>query len=832
MRESGERPWGAVWLAVLASVAVTACSRTELDLGSEPSVGVPGTGTGVDTSAGAADAAGAHEAGGGSGSGGSEGGSSGSDGNGAGSEGGATGPGATLASTYLINPAHTAMVAPVKLTAPLMRAWTKSLGAPVSFPLVVGATVYVTTNGESPETSGSDAHVFALDASTGSTIWSADLPGASFANIAYDDGRIFAMEGENDAQGAALHAYDAATGALTWTAARPLNEFFFDAPPVAYQGIVYTYGEGDGGTVYAYDEATGTLLWQQLTEDGGEGSPAVSEAGVFVAEGCQQVYAFDRVSGAPLWRHEGPCSGGGGETPLLDGDTLFVRDSLDGNLALDTTTGAPTAIAFASDVPPALDGAQLFTVTGGTLAASDAVKGTTSWTFAGDGRLATSPLVAGETVYVGSSEGNLYAVREDTGALVWSENTGLPLQTTEEFVSPPRVVFAAGGGLLFVPVGASLFAYGPAAVSPGDGGTGLPDAADGEAGCTWSMAPFTPAQTGESPIGLGIGDLDHDGHPDLAIADSYIDELGEHLGHGDGTFAPESTYPTPLGSGSGPVIDGDVDGDGNLDVVVADPYSGYKGPYVVSVFLGRGDGTLKPRIDSDTASEPRDLGLADFNRDGHLDLAVVAGSGVDVLLGKGDGTFEPAVAYTISTGAAAVASGDWNGDGATDLAVTDEDGDDVAVLLGKGDGTFGAPVPYAVGTLPEGIAAGDVDGDGHLDLTVANDEDDTVSVLLGVGDGTFHPQAVVACGEAPGGVAIADLNRDGRQDLVVSNGLASTVSILLGNGHGTFQPQFVYGTGAAPGAVAVTDLNGDGWPDLAVVDGNDDTVTVFLGACR
>jgi outer membrane protein assembly factor BamB len=824
MKGSGERPPRAVWFAVLASVAITACSRTELDLDSEESVGIPGPGTGVDASMEAADAAAAHDADGGSGSRGSDGGSPGSD-------GGATGPDAALVSTYLVNPAHTGMVAPVTLTAPLMRAWTASLGAPVSFPLVVGATVYVTTNGQSPGASGPDAHVFALDASTGSTHWSADLTGASFATIAYDDGRIFAMEGENDTQGVALHAYDAATGAPTWTAARPLNQYFFDAPPVAYQGIVYAYGEGEGGTVYAYDEASGTLLWQQLT-DGGEGAPAVSEEGVFIADGCQQVYAFDRVSGAPLWHHEGPCSGGESGTPLLDGDTLYVRDSTDGNIALDTITGAPLPIAFASDVPPALDGAQLFTVTGGTLAATDALQGTASWTFAGDGRLATSPLVAGGTVYMGSSEGNLFAVREDSGALVWSENTGLPLQTIEGFVSPPRVAFAAGDGLLFVPVGTSLFAYEPSAVSPGDGGAGLPDATDGEAGCTWSMAPVTPAQTGEIPVGLGLGDLNHDGHPDLAIADSYVDELGVHLGHGDGTFAPESTYPTPLGSGSGPVVDGDIDGDGNLDVVVADPYSGYHGPYVVSVFLGRGDGTLKPRIDSDTDSEPRDLGLADFNGDGHLDLAVVAGSGVDVLLGKGDGTFEPKVAYTISAGAAAVAHGDWNGDGATDLAVTDENGDDVAVLLGKGDGTFGAPVPYAVGTLPAGIAAGDLNGDGHLDLAVANYKDGTLSVLLGVGDGTFRPQAVVACGEGPAGLAVADVNRDDRPDLVVSNGLASTVSILLGSGNGTFQPQFVYGTGAGPGAVGVTDLNGDGWPDLAVVDGNDNAVTVFLGACR
>lgn len=50
MKGSGERPPWSVWFAVLASVAITACSRTGLDLDSEESAGIPGPGTGVDAS--------------------------------------------------------------------------------------------------------------------------------------------------------------------------------------------------------------------------------------------------------------------------------------------------------------------------------------------------------------------------------------------------------------------------------------------------------------------------------------------------------------------------------------------------------------------------------------------------------------------------------------------------------------------------------------------------------------------------------------------------------------------------------------------------------------
>jgi outer membrane protein assembly factor BamB len=807
---------------VLGAAGTGACSRSGLDLDfAGEGAGIPGPGTGFDASADAEH--------GGDGSGGRD-----ADGSGTTDTtprdapgGDAAGPGAAVVSTYLVDPAHTGTVAPVTLTAPLSRAWSVNLGGAVSHPLVAGGTVYVATNGPSsgPNTF---AHVIALGAATGSTLWTANLAGATFATIAYEGGRVFAVDGENFTSGITVHAYDATTGAEVW-AAPVINQSFFDAPPVAYRGILYVYGDGEGGTVYAFDEASGTLLWQQLTNDGGEGAPAVSDDGVFIAEACQQVYAFDRVSGAPLWRHQGPCSGGGGDTPLLDGHTLYVRDSVTGNIVLDTTTGSPEAVAFASDVPPALDGGRLFTVTGGALTASAPAKGGASWTFTGDGRLASSPLVANGTVYVGSSEGNLYAVREDSGALVWSENTGVPLQTREQFVDPPRVAFAAGGGLLFVPVGASLFAYAPAPSPPGDGGAGPPDAA-GDAGCTWGATPVTPpATTGELPGGLGIGDLNRDGHLDLAISDTYDSTLGVHLGHGDGTFAAETTYKTPISGGGGAVAIADIDGDGHLDVVGVNSYSN---PTSVSVFPGAGDGTLKPRIDTTTDSEPRGLGVADFDGDGRLDVAVVAGDGVDVLLGKGDGTFQPPVAYALSAGAMGIALGDLNGDGATDLAVTDENGGDVAVLVGHGDGTFAAPVAYAVGTLPGSVAAGDVNGDGHVDLAVVNYRDDTVSVLLGVGDGTFHPQVPFSVGVQPAGVAVGDVNRDGHADLAVTNIGASTVSILLGNGDGTFQPQFVYGTQSGPGDVAIADLNSDGWPDLAIVDSDSNAVTVLLGGCR
>jgi outer membrane protein assembly factor BamB len=729
-----------------------------------------------------------------------------------------------VARAYLVDPAHTSSVAAAHVKPPLALAWTAKLGEAVSYPLVVGGIVYVTTNGAAGSPVG-DAQLIALDASTGSPVWQLDLGPVAAATIAYDDGRLFAMDERSLASARPqLRAYDAATGALDWTAT-PDNQNFFDPPPVAYRGIVYVYGNGVGGTVYAYDETSGAMLWSEGTE-GGEGSPAVSDDGVFIAEACQKVYAFDRVSGASRWMHSGSCTGGGGATPLIYGQWLYVHDPM-GDLVLDVANGSPAAATFVSTVAPALDGAHLFNVAGGAMGATGAVNGGIVWAFTGDGRLATSPLVADGYVYVGSSTGNLFALREADGAPVWVENTGVPLVSRELFTTEPRVALAAGDGLLLVPVGSSLFGY--ASAGPDDGG--LTDATS-DAGCSWSMTPVRPSPTTPAPNGLAIGDLNHDGRLDVVIPHEDnglggLDSAGVLLGHGDGSFGAETLYPTDPGAGSYAAALGDFNGDGNLDVVVANPYSA---PFTVSVFLGKGDGTLQPRVDYPTGMYPFAVAVADFNGDAVLDVAVLA-EGLNVLLGKGDGTFQPGATYPISVGVIAMALADVNADGKVDAVVVDQDNNDVVVQLGNGDGTFQGAVTYPLGTSLSWVAVDDLNGDGKKDLAVTG-HNGTVSVLLGAGDGTFQLKGAFLTDFRPTSVGIADLNRDGYADLAVTNGGTDTVSILLGNGDGTFQPPFAYGTGTGPRSIGIADLNGDGWLDLAMDDQFGSAVSVFLGGCR
>jgi hypothetical protein len=138
--------------------------------------------------------------------------------------------------------------------------------------------------------------------------------------------------------------------------------------------------------------------------------------------------------------------------------------------------------------------------------------------------------------------------------------------------------------------------------------------------------------------------------------------------------------------------------------------------------------SFQPVLNFYAGANPNSVAVGDFNGDGKLDLAIADGLEVMVLLGNGDGTFLPAVAYVAGKQPLSVAVGDFNGDGKLDLVVANDGSNNVSVLLGNGDGTFQAVGNYAVGLYPISVAVGDFNGDGKLDFVVANDGSPYVSV--------------------------------------------------------------------------------------------------------
>ena len=319
--------------------------------------------------------------------------------------------------------------------------------------------------------------------------------------------------------------------------------------------------------------------------------------------------------------------------------------------------------------------------------------------------------------------------------------------------------------------------------------------------------------TGSSPVDIATADLDGDGDLDLLLTSYISDALTIAFGDGQGGFT--LGVPIPVTNGPRSVVTGDLDGDGDIDLLATNLSGG-----VVTVGLNDGNGsfTTRPVVVGPGA---RGLGLADLDGDGDLDFVSVSydSNSLSVMLNNGDGSFVAAAPPVLATGGTRpvqMTIADFNGDGRMDLAVTSNWDDSVSILAGNGDGTFAAPVQFATGFGPRGIVAGDIDGDGNSDLIVANFNGASVSVLRNNGSGGFAAPVNLGTGYNPYDIALGDLDGDGDLDMVVSNSGSSSLSIFLNDGAGGFSSAVeTVAVGISPGGLSLGDFDRDGDLDIA-----------------
>jgi hypothetical protein len=237
------------------------------------------------------------------------------------------------------------------------------------------------------------------------------------------------------------------------------------------------------------------------------------------------------------------------------------------------------------------------------------------------------------------------------------------------------------------------------------------------------------------------------------------------------------------------------------------------------------------------------LAPADFNGDGHIDLAALSecadstceSGAVIVVLGDGGGGLSEAGRFPVGYHPNAIAVGDFEGDGHADVAVTSSCVEvascgrgDVSVLLGSGDGSLQPAIRLSdqVGTIepligPWSVSPGDFDGDGYLDMAVTGIASDNALILWGQGDGRFLPRVGdrgVPLAETPIASAAGDLDRDGSLDLVVANSTGDNVFVVLRAENASHRwPGRVVRPSALFDALAFGDFDDDGTRDLAIM---------------
>jgi outer membrane protein assembly factor BamB len=324
-------------------------------------------------------------------------------------------------------------------------------GQVISSPAVVGKTVYV---------GSTDGNLYAVDRETGTQKWKFEAKSRITSSPAVSDGLVYfgAYDG-------VFFAVDASTGQLKWKfqtggerrfsarhlhGSQPAAETAPDpwdcylSSPVVSKGAVY-FGSGDGN-VYALNAASGALKWKFKTGDVVHASPAIADGAMFIGSWDSYFYAIDATTGNERWRFRT------GEDPdihnqvgiqssaaVMDGTVYFgCRDSH--LYALDTRTGQkkwafPTKGSWVITSPAVRNGKVYFaTSDSGLFYELDAKTGSVvfSLTFQGWPTF-SSPAIAGDFLYAGSTAGTLKAVDLANQKIAWTFATEASKQNSPKF---------------------------------------------------------------------------------------------------------------------------------------------------------------------------------------------------------------------------------------------------------------------------------------------------------------------------------------------------------------------------------------------------------------
>ncbi|HVI00913.1 MAG TPA: VCBS repeat-containing protein [Enhygromyxa sp.] len=361
---------------------------------------------------------------------------------------------------------------------------------------------------------------------------------------------------------------------------------------------------------------------------------------------------------------------------------------------------------------------------------------------------------------------------------------------------------------------------------PGDG-DGEPGDGDGDPGAcadgpyAVSYMDATMLEIGANSQGVTIGDVDNDG--DIDVIGTSRDEhlIAVHLNAGNGSF--NGPMITDLGEGTLPeIVIGGAIADGVFDVV----FRAFTNGTVLARMRGDGRGGFYDYESFQPESGTFALGLA--TGDDALDVVMPGAQKLLVYVASigQESYFPPNIVESPAPfgGANTIGVGDFDGDDYHDVAVATFGNLYVGIGNGAAEFDFATPLPFTGG--PTGIASGDVTGDGVVDivLTTAGGGSDAGHVFAGNGDGTFMPDEEISAPSGPTAVAVADIDLDGIDD-VAATGSNGTMAVYLATGDANFGPaKQVTCSGTNTRQLWIGDLNGDCVGDVV-------TVTTNAGAC-
>jgi hypothetical protein len=316
----------------------------------------------------------------------------------------------------------------------------------------------------------------------------------------------------------------------------------------------------------------------------------------------------------------------------------------------------------------------------------------------------------------------------------------------------------------------------------------------------------TPSEidVGTGPMAMVVVDLNRDGIKDVAIGGGNT-ELSILLGVGNGTFTRQPVVTLVPGgdlfSACNDIGVGDLNRDTIQDLVV--PLGNGEGN---AILIGNGNGTfqVRSRIQIDETFAPLHVAVADYNRDGLLDIARTMGDGTNglmqILRGNGDGTFQAPNRYLVpppnsSRGGIVIIAGDWNGDAKPDVAFV--------------EGGAGAPTIDVLTNITGGVPPS-----------------------LGVASLSLNPTTVTGGSSSTGTVTLTAVTQASTTVTITSNNPAATVPASVTVPAGSQSRTFSISTTQVPAttsAVITASLNGTSRSATLTINpaaGGADTVSI------
>jgi hypothetical protein len=350
-----------------------------------------------------------------------------------------------------------------------------------------------------------------------------------------------------------------------------------------------------------------------------------------------------------------------------------------------------------------------------------------------------------------------------------------------------------------------------------------------------TLTGFAPSITyGAAPASVAVADVNGDGKLDLIVANNPMGggdgTLTVLTNNGSGVFGVNTNLDLGFNAFPACVVAADINGDGKVDLITVEDN-------MLVVFTNNGNGVFVCNTTLTVGgllSTLNCVAAADVNGDGKPDL-ISANTYSDnntltVFTNNGSGVFGSNATLTVGSEPAwVVAVTNVNGKGLMALISANSGTNTLTVLTNNGSGVFGSNATLTVGSGPVCVVAADVNGDGRPDLICANSNTNTLTVLTNNGSGVFGYHATLTVGSAPHSVAMADVNGDGKPDLISANYSAATLTVLTNNGGGGFGYNATLHVGNQPACVVAADVNSDGKPDLVCADFGDNTLTVLLG---